>query len=238
MAPRSFWSGRRDRVGRADRGCAERRSSQRDVRSPGWIGRRADRHRSPGRPRECHRCASSGGSCRRDRSGSRANPPRAPRPQRRTHPARPRRPPSEWAPAGPGVSRAGGLGRAATDHAMRDRKRRPSGGKRAAERAATWLAPARAFVIRKARSRLLVETKGLYPAPLRALEAVATGLAKGMAAGLAAEAAAFGELAVSETGRNLTALAMLTLHQRKAALARLGSPRPIANLGAVGLGFM
>ena len=128
--------------------------------------------------------------------------------------------------------------RAATDHAMRDRKRKPRGGKRAAERAATWLAPARALVIRKARSRLLAETKGLYPAPLRALEAVATGLAKGMRAGLEAEAAAFGELAASETGRNLTALAMLTLRQRKAALAGLGSPRPVANLGVVGLGFM
>ena len=128
--------------------------------------------------------------------------------------------------------------RAATDHAMRDRKRKPRGGRRAVERAATWLAPARAFAIRQARSRLLAETKGLYPAPVRALEAVAIGLAKGMPAGLEAEARAFGELAASETGRNLTALVVLTLRQRKAALAGLGSPRPLANLGVIGLGFM
>src|SRR2546421_7020984 len=59
-----------------------------------------------------------------------------------------------------------------------------------------------------------------------------------MDAGLDAEARSFGELAVGETGRSLTALVMLTLRQRKAALEGLGKPRPIANVGIVGLGFM
>jgi 3-hydroxyacyl-CoA dehydrogenase/enoyl-CoA hydratase/3-hydroxybutyryl-CoA epimerase len=127
--------------------------------------------------------------------------------------------------------------RAATDHAARDRKRKPKGG-RAVERAATFLAPARAFALRRARSKVLAETRGRYPAPLAAIDAVATGLAKGMAAGLDMEAHSFGELAVSETGRNLTALLMLTLRQRKASLEGLGEPRAIANLGVVGLGFM
>jgi 3-hydroxyacyl-CoA dehydrogenase/enoyl-CoA hydratase/3-hydroxybutyryl-CoA epimerase len=127
--------------------------------------------------------------------------------------------------------------RAATDHAARDRKRKAKGG-RAVERAATFLAPARAFALRRARSKVLAETRGRYPAPLAAIDAVATGLAKGMAAGLDMEAHSFGELAVSETGRNLTALLMLTLRQRKASLEGLGEPRAIANLGVVGLGFM
>ena len=128
--------------------------------------------------------------------------------------------------------------RAATDHAMRDEKRKPKGGATAVERAATHFAPARAFALRQARSRTLAETKGRYPAPLAAIDAVAIGLAKGIAAGLDAEARAFGELAVGETGRNLTALVMLTLRQRKAALEGLGKPRAIANVGVVGLGFM
>src|SRR5207237_960239 len=88
------------------------------------------------------------------------------------------------------------------------------------------------------RSRTLAETKGRYPAPLGAIDAVAIGLAKGIAAGLDGEARAFGELAVGETGRSLTALVMLTLRQRKAALEGLGKPRAIANVGVVGLGFM
>ncbi|HEV8534938.1 MAG TPA: 3-hydroxyacyl-CoA dehydrogenase NAD-binding domain-containing protein [Candidatus Limnocylindria bacterium] len=130
------------------------------------------------------------------------------------------------------------LARAAAEHAAGDRKRKPSGGATAVERAATWLPPARAFALSRARSRVLDETKGRYPAQLRALDAIATGLAKGMAAGLEVEARAFGELAVGETGRNLTALTMLTLRQRKAGLEGLGTPRAIANLGVVGLGFM
>lgn len=127
---------------------------------------------------------------------------------------------------------------AAVDHATRDKKRKPNGGKTAVERAATRFAPARAFALRQARARTLAETKGRYPAPLAAIDAIATGLAKGVAAGLDAEARSFGELAVGETARNLTALVMLTLRQRKAALEGLGKPRAIANVAVVGLGFM
>jgi 3-hydroxyacyl-CoA dehydrogenase/enoyl-CoA hydratase/3-hydroxybutyryl-CoA epimerase len=128
--------------------------------------------------------------------------------------------------------------RAATEHAARDPKRKPKGGATVIERAATHFAPARAFALRQARSRTLAETKGRYPAPLAAIDAVAIGLAKGLPAGLDAEARAFGELAIGDTGRSLTALVMLTLRQRKAALEGLGKPRAIANVGVVGLGFM
>src|SRR5207253_7641371 len=128
--------------------------------------------------------------------------------------------------------------RAAIDHAGRDPKRKPRGGATVVEQAATYFPPARAFALRQARSRTLAETKGRYPAPLAAIDAVAIGLGKGIEAGLDAEARAFGELAVGETGRSLTALVMLTLRQRKAALEGLGKARPIANVGIVGLGFM
>src|SRR2546423_7210637 len=121
---------------------------------------------------------------------------------------------------------------------MRDTKRKPKGGTTLIERGATHFAPARALVLRQARSRTLAETRGRYPAQLAAIDAVAIGLASGIDAGLDAEARSFGELAIGETGRSLTALVMLTLRQRKAALDGLGSPRPIANLGVVGLGFM
>ncbi len=128
--------------------------------------------------------------------------------------------------------------RAAIDHAMRDTKRKPKGGTTLIERAATHVAPARALALRQARSRTLAETKGRYPAQMAAIDAVAIGLANGIDAGLDAEARAFGELAIGETGRSLTALVMLTLRQRKAAFEGLGKPRAIANVGVVGLGFM
>ena len=128
--------------------------------------------------------------------------------------------------------------RAAIDHATRDTKRKPKGGATVVERAATHFAPARAIALRQARSRTFAETKGRYPAQLAAIDAAAIGLAKGIDAGLDAEARAFGELAIGETGRSLTALVMLTLRQRKAAFEGLGKPRAIANVGVVGLGFM
>ncbi|MDE3194636.1 MAG: enoyl-CoA hydratase/isomerase family protein [Chloroflexota bacterium] len=128
--------------------------------------------------------------------------------------------------------------RAASEDALKARKAALAGGATAAERAATWLGPARAFALSQARKRVLAETKGLYPAPLRALDAVAVGLAKGMPAGLEAEARAFGELASSATARNVVALTLLGLRQKKAVFDGLGTPRPLRNAGVVGLGFM
>jgi 3-hydroxyacyl-CoA dehydrogenase / enoyl-CoA hydratase / 3-hydroxybutyryl-CoA epimerase len=130
------------------------------------------------------------------------------------------------------------LARAAREDALRHGKARPRGGATAVERAATWLAPARAYALRTARERVEKETKGHYPAPFRALEAIATGLAQGTAAGLAVEARAFAELASSATARELIRLLVLTLRQRKAAQEGLGTPREVRHVGVIGLGFM
>jgi 3-hydroxyacyl-CoA dehydrogenase/enoyl-CoA hydratase/3-hydroxybutyryl-CoA epimerase len=61
----------------------------------------------------------------------------------------------------------------------------------------------RAVVLAQARRQTLAKTKGRYPAPLRALEVVAAGLAGGETAGFDAEAKALGELAVSTEAKNL-----------------------------------
>lgn len=106
------------------------------------------------------------------------------------------------------------------------------------ERAATWLAPARLVALRTARERVMKETRGHYPAPLRALDAIATGLAHGMDAGFDAEARAFGELASSSVARNLIALFVLGLRQRKAAGGGLPRATAPAQLGVVGAGLM
>ena len=129
------------------------------------------------------------------------------------------------------------LDRAAADRGLRSGKRHLRGGATALERAVTWLPPLRAFALSRARSRVMKETKGRYPAPLRALDAIATGLGRGTAAGYAAEATSFGQLASTETARGLVALLLLTLRQRGAA-AQLGAPRAVRLLGVVGAGFM
>ncbi len=130
------------------------------------------------------------------------------------------------------------LERAAIDRAKLGKKRQVQGGASLVERAVTWLAPARAFALRQARSRVLAETKGHYPAPLKALEAIAIGLASGMDAGLEAEARLFGELATSDASRNLIALFVLGLAQRRAAFEGLPRGEAPNDIAVVGAGLM
>jgi 3-hydroxyacyl-CoA dehydrogenase/enoyl-CoA hydratase/3-hydroxybutyryl-CoA epimerase len=127
------------------------------------------------------------------------------------------------------------LGKAAADRAASAGKRRPAGGASALDGAATWLAPVRAIAVRRARARVARESGGHYPAPFKAIEAMRIGLAEGMARGLEAEASFFGELATSDAARNLIALFLSGLHQRRAAfegLDRAAAPHQIAIVGA------
>ncbi len=130
------------------------------------------------------------------------------------------------------------LDRAARDRVLAGRKRGLQGGPTPVERAATWLAPARAFALRTARARVTKETRGHYPAPFSALDAIATGLAQGIEAGLDVEAREFGKLATGSVARKLIALFVLGLRQRKAAASGLPAATPPASLGVVGAGLM
>lgn len=64
----------------------------------------------------------------------------------------------------------------------------------------------RAIVFGQAKKKVLSETKGNYPAPLLALEAVRIGLENGVAAGLEAEARFFGDLVVSSESQALRSI--------------------------------
>lgn len=130
------------------------------------------------------------------------------------------------------------LERAAMDRARTGKKRKMQGGTSLVDRAATWITPLRAFALRQARSSAVAETKGHYPAPLKALEAIAIGLEKGMAAGLEAEARLFGELATSDVSRNLIALFLLGLAQRKVAFEGLPRGEASTDIAIVGAGLM
>ena len=130
------------------------------------------------------------------------------------------------------------LERAARDRAARGQKRGVSGGATPVERAATWLAPARAFAFSQARRRVAKETRGHYPAPEKAIQAMSIGLARGMNDGLEYEAQAFGELATSAVARNLIALFMLGLRQRRAAGHDLPTASAPVRIGVVGAGLM
>lgn len=98
----------------------------------------------------------------------------------------------------------------------------------------------RALVFRQARERILARTRGHYPAPLAALDVVATGYAHGTERGYREEARLFGELAVSEVSRQLVFLFFATSALKKdpGVPEPAPPPKPIQKVGILGAGFM
>jgi 3-hydroxyacyl-CoA dehydrogenase/enoyl-CoA hydratase/3-hydroxybutyryl-CoA epimerase len=97
----------------------------------------------------------------------------------------------------------------------------------------------RRLVFRAARRQVLERTKGNYPAPLAALEAVEHGLRHGVREGLKFEARMFGQLAVTDVSRKLVQIFFAT-NALKKDYGIPDPPRPLAvkRLGIVGSGFM
>ena len=62
------------------------------------------------------------------------------------------------------------------------------------------------YVFDMARKKVMKQTNGLYPAPLRILEAVRAGLDKGLEGGYEAERTKFGELVVTTEAKGLISL--------------------------------
>ncbi len=73
----------------------------------------------------------------------------------------------------------------------------------------------REVLFRKARRQLLEKTRGHYPAPVAALDAIQAGVEKGMEAGLEPEARLFGELAVSPVAKQLMGIFFATTALKK-----------------------
>jgi 3-hydroxyacyl-CoA dehydrogenase/enoyl-CoA hydratase/3-hydroxybutyryl-CoA epimerase len=98
----------------------------------------------------------------------------------------------------------------------------------------------REVVLRQARKLTLAKTKGHYPAPLAALDAIEHGLKHGMAAGLAREARLFGELSVSPVARRLMEIFFATTALKKDNGTGDPSvkPRPVERVGVLGGGLM
>jgi 3-hydroxyacyl-CoA dehydrogenase/enoyl-CoA hydratase/3-hydroxybutyryl-CoA epimerase len=94
----------------------------------------------------------------------------------------------------------------------------------------------RAVVMRKAREEVMKKTRGNYPAPLAALEAVAASY-QGREHGFREEARLFGEIAMTPVCRELIFLFFATSALRKEAIGA-GQPAEVQRLGILGAGFM
>ena len=91
-------------------------------------------------------------------------------------------------------------------------------------------------VFKKAKAQVMKATGGLYPAPLKILEVVRTGLDKGPVIGFDAEARGFGQLAVTPESKGLTSL---FFGQTACKKNRFGSAKSAAKkIAVVGAGLM
>ena len=97
----------------------------------------------------------------------------------------------------------------------------------------------RLLVFRLARKQVLAQTRGNYPAPLAALEAVRHGLSHGMREGLKREAQLFGQLALSDVSRKLVQIFFATRELKKdPGIAGAPPAAEVQRLAVVGSGFM
>ncbi len=97
----------------------------------------------------------------------------------------------------------------------------------------------RSVVLRKAREETLRKTKGHYPAPLAALDAVAAGLSGRRSHGFREESRLFGEMAATDVSRQLIYLFFATTALKKdSGVGVPVEPRKVKKVGILGAGFM
>jgi 3-hydroxyacyl-CoA dehydrogenase/enoyl-CoA hydratase/3-hydroxybutyryl-CoA epimerase len=95
---------------------------------------------------------------------------------------------------------------------------------------------ARRVIFSKARKAVLAETRGHYPAPLKAIDVMAYGMAEGVERSLAREVAEVVPLIMGEVAQNLVRLFFMMEESKKDRLA--AAPREIASVGVLGAGVM
>src|SRR6185295_17628637 len=119
-----------------------------------------------------------------------------------------------------------------------DRPRRDEGGLDFKELLLEKNPVGRKILFDQARKKTLEQTRGHYPAPLRAIEVVRVGIEDGVKAGFDAEARAVAELATSRISKNLVHVFRLTEEAKKESGLAGGEPRPLAATAVLGAGVM
>ncbi len=119
---------------------------------------------------------------------------------------------------------------------VREGCRHKSRSKGLMDKALDGVSPLRRYVLKKARETVLRKTRGNYPAPLKIIECVETGLDYGLAAGLECESKAFAELHATEACGNLIQLFLDMQENKKLKQPKKG--HQVDTIGMIGAGFM
>jgi 3-hydroxyacyl-CoA dehydrogenase/enoyl-CoA hydratase/3-hydroxybutyryl-CoA epimerase len=98
----------------------------------------------------------------------------------------------------------------------------------------------RKILFDQARKQLLRKTRGKFPAPEKALEAIRVGVESGRKAGLEAESRLFGELVVSDVSQRLVEIFFATtaLKKENGTSDPSVKPREVKKIGVLGGGLM
>ncbi|WP_027670843.1 fatty acid oxidation complex subunit alpha FadJ [Rheinheimera baltica] len=96
----------------------------------------------------------------------------------------------------------------------------------------------RNVLFNQARKQTLKKTQGNYPAPIKILDVIKTGVDSGMQAGLAAEAKAFGELCMTKESAALRSLFFATTQMKKETGAGDTKPQKVTKAAVLGGGLM
>ena len=97
----------------------------------------------------------------------------------------------------------------------------------------------RRMLFRKAEEAMLAKTKGLYPAPKRALEAVKIGIDEGNEAGYEAEAKFFGELVTSSQSKALRGIFFASqMMKYSTGISGYAEPTRVSKVAVLGGGLM
>lgn len=96
----------------------------------------------------------------------------------------------------------------------------------------------RNVLFNQARKQTLKQTQGNYPAPLKILDVIKTGVDSGMQAGLAAEAKAFGQLCMTKESAALRSLFFATTQMKKESGAGDTKPNKVRKAAVLGGGLM
>jgi 3-hydroxyacyl-CoA dehydrogenase / enoyl-CoA hydratase / 3-hydroxybutyryl-CoA epimerase len=120
----------------------------------------------------------------------------------------------------------------------RDQPRRKEGGVDFKELLLERNPLGRKILFDQARKKTLAQTRGHYPAPLRAIEVVRVGIEDGVKAGFDAEARAVAELATSRISKNLVHVFRLTEEAKKETGLPGAEPRPVRAAAVLGAGAM
>jgi 3-hydroxyacyl-CoA dehydrogenase/enoyl-CoA hydratase/3-hydroxybutyryl-CoA epimerase len=97
----------------------------------------------------------------------------------------------------------------------------------------------RRVLFKKAEEQMLAETKGNYPAPEKALEAVKIGVEQGPEAGYEAEATFFGEMVITPQSAALQGLFFASqMMKHVTGIASNAQPKPVDKLAVLGGGLM